>query len=152
MNRVKNKGFSLIEVTIALAIFALASVVFTQSFLGGMFSLESIKFNDAQSENVNMAYRHILAIESRDDLLKGGSMQSLNRGLLVWGASVKATDVTDLFKATIQVKFPEEKLAKKSESLIEEDFYLFRPGWSNVDEKPSSIDLKRNLIHDESKK
>ena len=55
------KGFTLIEVTVALAIFAIAVVALTQSFLGGMFSLETFTFDNSKEDALQFVYNQILS-------------------------------------------------------------------------------------------
>lgn len=67
------KGFTLVEVTVALALFGIAVVVLTQSFLGGMFSLESFKFDNPEDKDLHFIYSTVISLEKRADVENGGS-------------------------------------------------------------------------------
>lgn len=128
------KGFTLIEVTVALAIFALASVALTQSFLSGMFSLENFKFDDAQEDSLMFVYSQVLNTKERSDVEKGGSIKTIESGDVKWSAKVQKTSVLDLYKVDINVVFDDEKFAKKPQSYREE-FYRYKPEWSERGER-----------------
>lgn len=136
------QGFTLIEVTVALAIFALAAVALTQSFLGGLFSLENFKFDDSKEDSLMFVYSKVIALKERSELEKGGSIQTIENGLAKWNATIEKTEVLELYKVNITVTFEEEKILK----LIrphEEEFYLYRPKWAELGERNEFLRKER---------
>lgn len=130
------KGFTLVEVTVALAIFGIAVVVLTQSFLGGMFSLESFKFDNSREEALRFIYNRVIRLEKRGEVEKGGVIETIDVGEVKWEARVEPMEVEKLYRIGVRVFFQNEKNAAKSKEYLEE-FYVYRPGWS--DEKGVSV-------------
>lgn len=131
------KGFTLVEVTVALAIFGIAVVVLTQSFLGGMFSLESFKFDSTEDEALMFVYDKVLVL-SKADIENGGSITTANNGVAKWTGSVKTTSTLELYKVIINVSFEQKKPSIKPKTFTEE-FYLYRPKWSEAAEREAFL-------------
>lgn len=131
------KGFTLIEVTVALAIFAIASVALTQSFLGGMFSLETFKFDDRKEDSLMFVYAKVMAHKERKDLEKGGTIDTIESGTAKWSAKVQKTSVLELYKVDVTVVFDDEKFANKASH--KEEFYVYRPKWAEPGERDEFI-------------
>lgn len=125
----KRSGFTLIEVTVALAIFGLASVVLTQSFLGGMYSLEAFKYDDVEEETLWFVQNQVINLEKRDDIESGGQVETIKKGLAKWEGRLEGTGVLDVHKLVLKVKFVDERFEEKGGE-VEEEFYLYRPKWS----------------------
>jgi len=130
MPRSEKRAFSLIEVVVALALFAIASVVLTQSFLGGLISLEKFDFNDVRNQALNTVYVHILSIEDRNQVLSGGDFTTIGDIPVSWNASIDPTEVADLFDVKVTLNFTDKTLFPHSNVPVTEQFYLFRPEWS----------------------
>lgn len=128
------KGFTLVEVTVALALFGIAVVVLTQSFLSGIFSLESFKFDNTEDEALMFVYGKVLAIESRASFENGGSITTANNGIAKWSGTVQSTPVLELYKVRVNVAFQESKTSAKRTNHTEE-FHLYRPKWAEPGER-----------------
>jgi len=133
------KGFTLVEVTVALAIFGIAVVVLTQSFLGGMFSLESFKFDSTNDDALMFVYDKVIPL-AKSDIETGGSITTPNNGVAKWSGSVKTTSTLELYKVIINVSFEEKKPGTPTKSkTYTEEFYLYRPQWSEPGEKEAFL-------------
>lgn len=143
------KGFTLIEVTIALAIFALASVALTQSFLSGMFSLENFKFDDAQENSLMFVFSQVLSIKERPTLEKGGSIQTIESGNVKWNAKITKTSILDLYKLNINVMFDDKESTKKHQTFHEE-FYVYKPEWAESGERQEILRSKKEKREDKN--
>lgn len=137
----KKKGFTLIEVTVALAIFALASVALTQSFLSGMFSLERFEFAKSNEDSVMFVYSQVLEVKERRDLEEGGVIKTIESGEATWSAKVQKTSLLGLYKVDVKVVFDDEKLFKKPKTYNEE-FYLYKPEWAEPGERDEILRFK----------
>lgn len=128
------QGFTLIEVTVALAIFALAAVALTQSFLGGLFSLENFKFDDSKEDSLMFVYSKVISVKERGAVEKGGSIQTIESGIAKWSASIEKTAVLELYKVIVTVVFEDEKFANLKRP-HQEEFYVYRPKWAELGER-----------------
>lgn len=124
-----NKGFTLIEVIVALAIFALASVVISQSFMGGLISLEKFNLLDSRDETFKLIDRRVMGIRDRGEMERGGSMKTLEKGFARWDVETSETAVEGLYKVVVHVELPDQKLEGRPYA-FGDSFYLFRPEWA----------------------
>lgn len=139
------KGFTLVEVTVALALFGVAVVVLTQSFLGGMFSLESFKFDSTDDEALMFVYDQVLVL-GKQDIEHGGAITTANNGVAKWSGSVQSTSVLELYKVILRVSFEEKKSlalsktkSKSQPKTYTEEFYLYRPEWADAGERDAFL-------------
>lgn len=126
ISKAKKNAFTLIEVVIALAIFAIASVVLSQGFMEGIISLERFDFIQDLGETQGMIKRHILSIEDKEILLKGGNFKLLSMGTVEWRVQLEKTDLKDLYRMQIELEIKEKK------QLIKEQVFVFKPEWGSV--------------------
>ncbi len=135
-------GFSLIEVVVALALFAMASVVLTSSFVNALLAREHGQSNDLRHADIRAVRMQLLLEPNVDDAEDGGRYDTLNNGTANWEASIEPTNVIDLFEVQLQIEFSdpqEQQAASHAESL-----YLLRPTWSKSDERSDLLQDKKD--------
>ena len=137
-------GFSLIEVVVALALFAMASVVLTSSFVNALLAREHGQSNDLRHADIRAVRMQLLLEPNIDDAEDGDRYDTLNNGTANWEASIEPTNVIDLFEVQLSIEFSEpqeEQAATHTESL-----YLLRPTWSESDERSDLLQDKNDEL------
>lgn len=139
------KGFSLIEVLIALALFAIASNIIGSAFINALLSREKNNDNSYRDIAVQTARKQLLLEKNIDDAEDGGSVETLELGEVDWYAEIIPTDMVDLFEVNLFIEFFDVKDDQSSN--YNETLLLLRPTWSESDERSSLLqDKKEDLL------
>jgi general secretion pathway protein I len=126
-------GFTLIEVLVSLAIFALAAVALGAAYCN---TLENIHLADRVQEQAGdlRTVRSLLLSEpDRRRAERGGDLLLPNGKRLHWTAEINAAQVADLFRITLYYENTHDNAGldwKRTES-----FMLLRPSWSDEDSR-----------------
>jgi general secretion pathway protein I len=139
-------GFSLIEVVVALALFAMASVVLTSSFVNALLAREHGHSNDLRHTDIRAVRMQLLLEPNLDNAEDGDRYETLNNGTANWEASIEPTNVVDLFQVHLRVDFSEPQQGQ--ESTHQETLYLLRPTWSESDERSELLQGKKDKLQD----
>lgn len=139
-------GFSLIEVVIAVAIFAMAATVLMSAFVNALLARERAASNDLINADIRAVRMQLLLEPSLEDAEDGDEYQTLNSGEASWEAEIVPTNVVDLFKVQLRVRFnqPPEGQAPEHVELL----YLLRPSWSEGDERAELLEEKRQVLEE----
>lgn len=139
------KGFSLIEVLIALALFAIASNIIGSAFINALLSRERNNDNSYRDIAVQTARKQLLLEKNIDDAEDGGSIETLELGEVDWYAEIIPTDMVDLFEVNLFIEFFD--LKDDQSTNYNETLLLLRPTWSESDERSSLLqDKKEDLL------
>jgi len=139
------KGFSLIEVLIALALFAIASNIIGSAFINPLPSRERNNDNSYRDIAIQTARKQLLLEKNIDDAEDGGSVETLELGEVDWYAEIIPTDMVDLFEVNLFIEFFDVKDDQSSN--YNETLLLLRPTWSESDERSSLLqDKKEDLL------
>ena len=139
------KGFSLIEVLIALALFAIASNIIGSAFINALLSRERNNDNSYRDIAIQTARKQLLLEKIIDDAEDGGSVETLELGEVDWYAEIIPTDMVDLFEVNLFIEFFDVKDDQSSN--YNETLLLLRPTWSESDERSSLLqDKKEDLL------
>ncbi len=139
-------GFSLIEVVVALALFAMASVVLTSSFVNALLAREHGQSNDLRNADIRAVRMQLLLEPNRDDAEDGDRYETLNHGTANWEATIEPTNVIDLFLVQFHIEFSEPP--EGSDPSHTETLYLLRPTWSESDERSDLLQDKKDELQD----
>lgn len=140
------RAFSLIEVVVAVAIFALAATVLTSTFVNALLARERARATGDWAEDLRGVRLQLLLEPDREAAEDGERYQTLGSGEAVWRAEIEATEVVDLFAVRFLVEFPDAGDDAPAEH--EERLYLLRPTWSESDERSDLLDDKRRALED----
>lgn len=139
MNR---RAFSLIEVLVALAIFALAAVGLGAAYSNVLLGRQALKQYDVGVEDMARCRAALLETVNFDDIETGGDVYLPDDRMARWKGKVEPTTVSDLFSVTLEAEIQKESggeyVAMKPETRL-----LLRPTWSNASD--------RKLIRDAAK-
>ena len=139
------KGFSLIEVLIALTLFAIASNVIGSAFINALLSRERNNDNSYRDIAIQTARKQLLLEKNIDDAEDGGSIETLELGEVDWYAEIIPTDMVDLFEVNLFIEFFDLKGDQSTN--YNETLLLLRPTWSESDERSSLLqDKKEDLL------
>jgi general secretion pathway protein I len=143
----KRGGFSLIEVVVAVALFASAAVVLSSAFVNALMAREFGQRNAEFAADVRAVRMQLLLQANIEDAEDGGIFETLGAGEARWEALIEPMEVVDLFRVQFQIEFSEapEGIAP----LYREALYLLRPTWSKSEERSDLLADKREVLHDE---
>lgn len=139
-------GFSLIEVVIAVALFAAASVVLTSAFVNALLAREHGQNNSLRTDDIRAVRLQLLLEANRDDAEDGGDLETLHSGLATWRCSIEESQIVDLFKVLFEIKFSDP--IEGTDKNYQESLYLLRPTWSESDERSELLATKRRDLLD----
>jgi prepilin-type N-terminal cleavage/methylation domain-containing protein len=148
----KARGFTLIEVLFALALFGMATVTLLEGVRMSLFTLDIVRQTRDYEDDYRFVLRQILIIEEREELEDGGEIETLNAGEAVWEAELEETELVDLFKLDLVVRFPDagDGYAYGSEGPepFETTLYILRPGWMEEPDRDALLEDKRQALED----
>lgn len=139
MNR---RAFSLIEVLVALAIFALAAVGLGAAYSNVLLGRQALKQYDVGAEDMARCRAALLETVNFDDIETGGDVYLPDDRMARWTGKVEPTPVSDLFSVTLSAEIQRESGGEYI-PMKEETRLLLRPTWSTASD--------RKLIRDAAK-
>lgn len=126
--RPRHAGFTLLEVIVALAIFALTGTVLATAFLNVLGAQQAAMERDANAGDLRLA-RQALGLEpALDKVTAWNDLPLPDDRKARWRAVVTATTVADLFDVALEI----ELTAADGRTLpvVTENLRLLRPTWS----------------------
>jgi hypothetical protein len=133
----QTKGFLLIEVVIALAVFAVATAVISQSFANGLMAKYQRETSlDTSDKLLFLVDRVLKEMEQKEwgdaksALLSGGTMHFPDESSWQWKMRCEETDVLGLFQVSLNLVLPNDK--------EEYQFYHYVDKWISIDQKSRS--------------
>lgn len=136
-----SKAFSLIEVVVALALFAMAAVVLSSSFVNALLAREKGLSNDLRNADIRAVRMQLLLQPNLDDAEDGDRYETLHNGDANWRATIEPTNVVDLFHVELAIEFMDPQ--QDQQTSYQETLYLLRPTWSESDERSQLLEDKR---------
>lgn len=131
MNR---RAFSLIEVLVALAIFALAAVGLGAAYTNVLLGRQALKQYDVGAEDMARCRAALLETVNYDDIEVGGDIYLPDDRMARWQGKVEPTEVSDLFTVTLSAEIQKET-GGEFVPMKEETRLLLRPTWSTASDR-----------------
>ena len=124
------RGFTLLEVVVALAVFALAAIVLGAAYVNVLTAYETVQRGPQTDEDVRFARAQLLAEPDHDKAEKGGDFATAGGRQVKWHATIEATTVGDLFNVTFTCELGDAG-ASGGASTVTEHFMVMRPTWGD---------------------
>lgn len=143
------RAFTLLEVLLALALFAGAVVVLASSYLNIITSLEAVKTDRAFDQEVRWVRDQVFQEPDLKELEKGGELRTADGGAVRWQASVFPAAVADLFTVELHVEMTAEKSGKSTQREHTERLTVLRPSWSEPVERSKLFEEAKQRIEED---
>lgn len=141
----RRRGFTLIEVLVALAIFAIAAVVLGAAYVNLIQVHAAIRDRDGSDADISWARDALLIEADRAVVERGGDVVLPDGRTASWRATVTATGVSDLFDVVLELTAPPPggsgDLIRTTETLR-----LLRPTWSTEADRKALRDKAKDRI------
>lgn len=127
----KRRGFTLLEVMVALVIFAVATVALAAAYINVLNAYDVVGRGNVRDEDVRFARAQLLAESDRQKAEEGADFAGANGGRVLWRSEIEPTTTADLFRVTFTCEVTENNnntTAPTRPSV--QTFFLLRPTWS----------------------
>jgi general secretion pathway protein I len=123
-------GFTLLEVLVALAIFAMAAIALAGAYISILNGYEVAARANEDDADVAFARSLILNEPDRKKVEEGGDFDSADGRRVHWAAEINSTNEADLFSVTFtcDVTDPNQQAGQPQKTV--QTFTLLRPTWS----------------------
>ena len=138
------RGFTILDVLVALAIFAGATVVLSATYLNVLNGYALIEHEGDYQNEIKFARATLLAEPDLDTVEKGGEFESTNGRHVSWKASIDPTATADLFTVTFECEITGNEMKQPMHTT--DTFRLLRPTWSKGDERDKLRSAARTRI------
>lgn len=142
--RADREAFTLLEVLVALAIFALMAIVLGSAYLNVLNSYAAVANANQTNEDVTFARAQLLAEPDRTVIEQGGDFDSANNRHVKWSATIASTSINDLFTVTFVCEIADP--AKSEPEKVIQTFTVLRPTWSDPAERTQLLQDVRTRI------
>lgn len=144
--KTRSRGFTLLEVMIALVIFAGATVALGSAYINVLNSYEVIGRPNDRREEVRFARAQLLIEPDREKAEEGADFEGANGERVIWRATVEPTNTADLFRVTFTCDI-QAAGGGDSRPPAQETFLLLRPTWSDgVDQAKLREEAKERIL------
>lgn len=140
----RHSAFTLIEVLIALTVFAMASTYLMSTFVNALTAREQNVSEDLLHADIRAVRMQLLLEPNLEDAEDGGEYPTLSHGEASWRARIEPMEIVDLFEVELLIEFSEPP--EGGPDSYEEKLYLLRPTWSEGDERSDLLEDKRQEL------
>lgn len=147
--RSRRAAFTLLEVLLALAIFAAAVVVLTTSYLNIIEGMAAVRIDREFEQEVRWVREQVLLQADLKELEKGGEIKTPAGATLSWTSTAQPAAVADLFTVDLSVEMTAEKEKKRT---YHERLSVLRPSWSEPVERGKLFEEAKQRIEDDRRR
>ena len=146
------RGFMLIEVLIALALFGLAAVYLVDGAFVASRVVRVMKDTREMEQDLLWVRSEVLSEANYDTFLEGGELTTLSMGEVNWEAEVEMTDVLDLYKVVLTLDYDGNDDYGVEPGTRTSSMYLLRQGWGGhtdfATERNRLLETKRDQMRE----
>lgn len=140
----RGRGFTILEVMIALAIFAAAAIALGAAYLNVLSGYAVVNRLAERDDDVKFARAALLAEADRETAEQGAEFESAEGRRVRWSATIEATNVADLFQVTFSCELTDPSTIKPF--VVTQAFRVLRPTWSDAAERETLRNEARDRI------
>ena len=145
-------GFTLLEVLMAILIFALSAIILASAYVNVLNAYAvTDKYAESNSE-VTLARSLVLTEPDRKKLEQGGEFQTSDNRRVRWDVEILSTTTADLFTVNFTVSV--DALGATEPAKTTQTFTVLRPTWSIDPGERAKLreDVKNRILEMQAKK
>jgi general secretion pathway protein I len=132
----QSRGFTLLEVLVALGIFAMAAIVLGTAYVNVLTGYEVARRATVSEPEAQFARAQLLAQADIELARQGGDFESGDGRAVRWTATIDPTETADLFQVVFECEIA--GAAGANPQKVTQQFRVLRPTWS--------ADINRNTL------
>ncbi len=144
----RRRGFTLIEVLMSLAIFALAAVSLGAAYSNVLMGRLALKQDEQRLDDLARCRAALMETPGFDDVETGGEIHLPGDRTARWKGKIEATSVSDLFAVQLTCEIQAVKDGDYGDE-INETRMLLRPTWSIPSDRQKIRDDARERLEKE---
>ena len=121
------RGFTLLEVLVAMTIFAMAAVMLASAYLNILNSYEAVSRGVQINEDFAFARQQVLNEPDRKKVEEGGEFETAGGRRAKWTAAIESTTVADVYRVAFTCELADPSRTEPERQI--ENFLLLRPTW-----------------------
>ena len=125
--RTGRAGFTLVEVLVALCIFAMVVVVLGSAYLNVLNSYEVVARGTQINEDFAFARQLVLNEPDRKKVEEGGEFETAGNRRARWSAEIEASTVADVYQVTFTCELSDPTRSETDKQT--QSFMVLRPTW-----------------------
>lgn len=139
----RQRGFTLIEVLVSLAIFGMAAVVLGATYVNILTNYQAAMTRPARQSDLALLRPALLAEPDRVRAEKGGDQPLPGDRIARWQSRIGETAIADLFEVTFEWEITGPG---RPPVTGQETFMLLRPTWSDPAEREKLREASRQRL------
>jgi general secretion pathway protein I len=129
--KTNQKGFTILEVLVAVVIFAGAATVLVASYINILSNFEASRIKTNFEEELAYVRAELQLISDVEEAMDGDEFDMGNGVTGNWYSEIEMTEIPNLFAISMFVDMVD---AEGERMELTQLFYLLRPSWSEADE------------------
>ncbi len=148
----RQSGFTLIEVLMAILIFAMSAIILASAYVNVLTSYAVVEKFAQSNADVTFARSIVLTEPDRKKLEQGGDFQTVDNRQVKWEVEILSTTTADLF--TVNFTCSVDPVGGGEPQKTTQTFTLLRPTWSIDPAERSKLreDAKNRILEMQAKK